>query len=245
MPVKRRRLDQELVERGLAATREAARRAIVAGDVMVMDQRAIKPSQPVVPEARIELRHAAPYVSRGGEKLAGALDAFDLSPQGHVCLDVGASTGGFTDCLLQRGAAHVFAVDVGHGQLAWSLRQDERVTVYERVNARTLDPELFDRRITFAVVDVSFISLTLILPAVRQALEPGGTVVTLIKPQFEAGREQVGRGGVVRDPEVHRDVVHRIREAGRALGLTCVATCTSPLKGPAGNVEFFAHWSRP
>ena len=186
------------------------------------------------------------YVSRGGEKLEGALARFDIRVEGRVALDVGASTGGFTDCLLQHGAVRVYAVDVGRGQLHWKLRNDPRVMVMEQCNARYLRPQDLPESPSLAVVDVSFISLTKILGPLCAVLAPGADLVTLIKPQFEAGREQVGEGGVVRDPAVHRQVVERIRDFGtRELPLQWVDVCHSPIQGPAGNIEFLAWWKKP
>lgn len=207
--------------------------------------RSIKPGHRVPEEIDIHIRETAPFVSRGGEKLQGAFDEFGFSVRDRICVDVGSSTGGFTDCLLQHGAARVYAVDVGKGQLDWSLRNDPRVAVMEEVNARYLKPGDFDPPPDFAVADVSFISLTKILPAVTHVLAEHAELVTLIKPQFEAGREKVGKGGVVRDPAVHEETVDKIRSFGeKELGLVCKGVCTSPLKGPAGNIEFLAYWEK-
>jgi 23S rRNA (cytidine1920-2'-O)/16S rRNA (cytidine1409-2'-O)-methyltransferase len=195
-----------------------------------------------VPEdAAVQVRQGLPYVSRGGLKLAAALDAFGVAPTGWVCADIGASTGGFTDCLLQRGAARVYAVDVGYGQLAWTLRQDPRVISLERVNVRYL-PGL-PEPVALATVDVSFIGLGLVLPRVAALLAPGGQVIALIKPQFEVGKRQVGKGGVVRDPVLHRAAVERVLAGAAALGLAPAGLIRSPVTGPAGNVEFLA-WLR-
>lgn len=235
------RLDLLLVERGLAESREQAQRLIMAGQVRLGDRVVDKPGTRVPVEGALLLvTGGLPYASRGGFKLAAALDAFDLDVTGRVVADVGASTGGFTDCLLQRGAARVYAIDVGYGQLAWKLRQDPRVVVLDRTNARYLDrlPEAID----LATVDVSFISLTLILPAVLGWLRPGGQIVTLVKPQFEAGRERVGKGGVVRDPVVHRAVLEELVAWAEMEGVRLVNLIRSPITGPAGNVEFLAHW---
>jgi len=235
------RLDLLLVERGLAESREQAQRLIMAGQVRLGDRVVDKPGMRVPVEgAPLLVTGGLPYASRGGFKLAAALDAFDLDVTGWVVADVGASTGGFTDCLLQRGVARVYAIDVGYGQLAWKLRQDPRVVVLDRTNARYLDhlPEAID----LATVDVSFISLTLILPAVLGWLRPGGQIVTLVKPQFEAGRERVGKGGVVRDPVVHRAVLEELVAWAEMEGLRLVNLIRSPITGPAGNVEFLAHW---
>lgn len=237
----KRRLDVLLVERGLAESRERAQSLIRAGAVLVDDQPVDKPGTRVPSNAVLRLRETLPYVSRGGLKLQAALDTFGIDVTGLVAVDVGASTGGFTDCLLQRGAARVYAVDVGYGQLAWSLRQDPRVVVMERTNVRYL--EALPEPVDLATVDVSFISLELVLPAVMRLLKPGGRVIALIKPQFEAGREQVGKGGVVRDPTVHRAVLHRVLTWAAERGLILRGLMRSPLEGPAGNVEFLAYWT--
>jgi len=237
------RLDQLVVDRGLAESREKAQRLIRAGQVRLQGVPLTKPGRPVDPEGTLTVDAPPPFVSRGGQKLQAAFDAFALDVQGAVCLDVGASTGGFTDCLLQHDAARVYAVDVGKGQLDWRLRNDPRVEVREGVNARYLEADAFDPRPRFACADVAFISLTLILPAMTRTLVPASTLVTLIKPQFEAGRDQVGKGGVVRDPAVHQAVIEKIRRFGtETLGLTWCGCVPSPLKGPAGNTEFLAHW---
>jgi len=241
MPQERKeRLDLLLVQRGLAESRQQAQRLIIAGQICVSDQVADKPGMRVPVDAHLALAERLPYVSRGGSKLAAALDAFGLDVAGWTVADVGASTGGFTDCLLQRGAARVYAIDVGHGQLAWKLQQDARVVVLDRTNARYL--ERLAEAVHLATIDASFISLRLIVPAVMGWLRPAGQIVALIKPQFEAGREQVGKGGVVRDPAVHRAVLAALVDwtAGQGLGL--MGLIRSPLLGPAGNVEFLAHW---
>jgi 23S rRNA (cytidine1920-2'-O)/16S rRNA (cytidine1409-2'-O)-methyltransferase len=240
---KKKRIDLLLVERGLAASRTEAQRLVMAGEVTVEDRQVTKPGTQVAPDAPITIAERLPYVSRGGLKLEAALDAFSVSAEGCIAADVGASTGGFTDCLLQHGASRVYAIDVGYGQLAWSLRQDPRVVVMERINARYL--ERLPEPIHLATVDVSFISLTLILPRIRDWLEPrrtasAGIVIPLIKPQFEAGRDRVGKGGVVRDPEVHCEVLTRILTWAAENGLPPRGLIRSPLKGPAGNVEFLA-----
>ena len=235
----RTRLDRLLVLRGLAPTREKAQAMILAGLVTVSGRRADKAGAPVAEDAEVAVDGPPhPYVSRGGVKLAAALDAFALDPSGLVCLDVGASTGGFTDCLLQRGAVRVYAIDVGHGQLDARLRADPRVVVRERVNARRLSREDVPEPVGLAAIDVSFISLRLILPAVAALVAPGGAIVALVKPQFEAGRAEVPRGGVVRDEEVRRRVVDEIAAAGGALGLAVVGSIPSPIRGAAGNAEF-------
>jgi len=237
----KKRLDVLLVERGLVESRERAQRLIRAGQVLVEERVVDKPGARVARDAAIRLQATLPYVSRGGQKLEAALARFGIEVAGVVALDVGASTGGFTDCLLQHGVARVYAVDVGYGQLAWKLRRDPRVVVLERTNIRYLEslPEPVD----LATVDVSFISLELVLPVVIKLLKPEGEIVALIKPQFEAGREQVGKGGVVRDPVVHRAVLRRILGWARDHGLAVRGLMRSPLLGPAGNVEFFAHLS--
>ena len=240
------RLDRLLVDLGLAASRERAQRLILAGEVLVGDRPATKPGTMVAADAPLRLRRPpSDYVSRGGEKLAGALDAFGLEVAGQVALDVGASTGGFTDCLLRRGARRVFALDVGYGQLAWTLRQDARVTVLERINARRLEASMLAEAPDLATVDVSFISLALVLPAVAAALQPAGSVVALVKPQFEAGRGQVGKGGVVRGPTVRAAAVARIRDEAQTLGLTVRGESDSVLAGPKGNREVFLWLARP
>jgi 23S rRNA (cytidine1920-2'-O)/16S rRNA (cytidine1409-2'-O)-methyltransferase len=212
----------------------------MAGAVLVGDRPVAKPGEPVPTEAPIRLRGGArAYVSRGGEKLAGALDAFGLDVRGLVALDVGASTGGFTDCLLRRGAERVIAVDVGYGQLAWELRVDPRVSVIERTNARTLTAALLPETPAFATIDVSFISLGLVLPAVARVVSPGGTIVALVKPQFEVGRGKVGKGGVVRDPALRQTAVAKVRGEAVAVGLAVHGESESVLPGPAGNREVF------
>ncbi|MCX8073798.1 MAG: TlyA family RNA methyltransferase [Candidatus Binatia bacterium] len=236
------RIDKLLVERGLAPSRERAQRLVLAGVVYASGQRVTKAGSFVDADAPIEVRgEDLPYVSRGGLKLAAALDSFGIDVRGRTCLDVGASTGGFSDCLLQRGATHVYAIDVGYGQLAWKLRHDPRVTVFERTNFRFFAPERLPELANFAAVDVSFISLRLVLPNVLRCVDAGSDVVLLVKPQFEVGREHVGSGGVVRDPELHRQAVETIKEAALALGFTVVGECPSPLLGPKGNREFFLH----
>lgn len=242
------RLDQLLVERGLVETRSRAQALLLAGRVRVGAGDAArfdrKPGDLVDGATSVEVAVPPPYVSRGGEKLAGALDAFGVSPAGLVCLDAGASTGGFTDVLLQRGAARVHAVDVGRGQLAGSLAGDPRVIVHDRVNARHLVPGTLGEPVSLAVIDVSFISLALVLGPVGGCLGPGGRIVALVKPQFEAGRGAVP-GGVVRDPTVHRAVLERVVATAARLGLVPFDVARSPLLGPAGNREFFAYLGVP
>ncbi len=243
----RQRLDQALVARGLAESRAQAQRLILAGAVRVAGAPACKPAQAVDAAAPIAVAVPARFVSRGGEKLEHALAAFGIEVRGLRCLDVGASTGGFTDCLLQRGAAQVVALDVGRGQLHWKLRQDPRVVVREGVNARHLQPgDAGNDPFDFAAADVAFISLTKVLPAVNTLLRAGASVVTLIKPQFEAGRREVGRGGVVRDDAVRARVADELRAWGEAcLGWAWRGACDSPLRGPAGNLEILAWWRKP
>ena len=237
------RLDQALVERGLASSRARAQSLILAGVVRVDGELADKAGKAVAPEARIELvGQDHPWVSRGGVKLAAALDAFGVDPAGRRCLDVGAATGGFTDVMLSRGAAQVVALDVGRGQLDWRLRQDPRVVVMEGVNARLLAPADVPGPFDLVTVDVSFISLRLVLPALIPVLAADGDLVALIKPQFEAGRGQVGRGGVVRDPVVREAAILSVLESARELGLDCRGRIPSPIPGPAGNVEELGHF---
>jgi 23S rRNA (cytidine1920-2'-O)/16S rRNA (cytidine1409-2'-O)-methyltransferase len=236
------RLDMLLVRRGLTESRSQAQALVLAGQVRVDGQVASKPGAEVPADARVAVLQRLPYVSRGGFKLAAALDAFQVSVAGAVCADVGASTGGFTDCLLQRGAARVYAIDVGYGQLAWKLRQDERVVVMERTNARYLGA--LPEPVGIVTVDASFISLKLLFPAIVTWLAPGACVVALVKPQFEAGREQVGKGGVVRDPAVHRQVLEKVAGYAMAHGLGVWGMMRSPITGPAGNVEFLMYFGQ-
>jgi 23S rRNA (cytidine1920-2'-O)/16S rRNA (cytidine1409-2'-O)-methyltransferase len=235
------RLDQLMVQRGLADSRERARQLILAGEVTVGERVVDKPGTQVLVDSSLTVAGRAPYASRGGLKLAAALDAFALDIRDWVAADVGASTGGFTDCLLQRGAARVYAIDVGYGQLAWPLRQDPRVVVLDRTNARFL--ERLPEQVDLVTADVSFISLRLILPPALGWLRRSGQVVALVKPQFEAGRERLGKGGVVRDRAVHRAVLDEITSwaAGQGMGLR--GLIRSPITGPAGNVEFLAWWA--
>ncbi len=233
----RERLDRQLVERGLAPSRENAQALILAGEVSVAGETIRIAGQLVSLDAEIAVATPAKYVSRGGLKLEAALDAFALSPAGLVCADVGASTGGFTDVLLQRGAAKVFAIDVGRGQLAEKVRADPRVIVLDRTNARHL--ETLSEPIALCTIDVSFISLAKILPAAVGWLVPGGDIVAMVKPQFEAGPAKVGKGGVVRDPTVRAETVLLVAEAAAALGLHAGGVCPSPVPGPAGNREYF------
>jgi 23S rRNA (cytidine1920-2'-O)/16S rRNA (cytidine1409-2'-O)-methyltransferase len=234
------RLDKIIVDRGIAQTRERAKALILSGIVLVQGERIDKASAMVDSDAQISIKgEDNPYVSRGGLKLKGALDHFQIDVAGKTALDVGASTGGFTDCLLQKGALKVYALDVGYGQLAWKLRTDKRVINIERTNVRYYSGEDINDDIDIATIDASFISLKLVLPAVIKFLKPGSGLLALIKPQFEAGREEVGKKGVIRDAEVHRKVVQAIIDFCRELGLNVIGTCDSPLLGPAGNKEFF------
>jgi 23S rRNA (cytidine1920-2'-O)/16S rRNA (cytidine1409-2'-O)-methyltransferase len=239
------RIDKELVERGLVESREKAQTLVMAGQVFVNGQKAIKASQLIGGDAELEVRgHDCPYVSRGGWKLEAALDAFDITLQGARCLDLGASTGGFTDLMLQRGAGSVTAVDVGKGQLHWKLRNDPRVEVREKTNARYLKPEEFSAPFDFVTGDLSFIGLGLILPTALALVSERGLGVFLIKPQFEAGRGQVGRKGVVRDPQVHFEVLFRVLSKDYGGGFVPTGLITSPLKGPAGNIEYLVRFER-
>jgi 23S rRNA (cytidine1920-2'-O)/16S rRNA (cytidine1409-2'-O)-methyltransferase len=234
-----------MVRRGLAATRSEATQAIRSGKVIVSGSPAMKAGTMVLPEEPIALTSAARrYVSRGGEKLEAALDRFAVQVKGLRALDAGASTGGFTDCLLSRGAEHVVAVDVGYGQLDWRIREDPRVTVLERVNVRDLEPADLPYLAELVTADLSFISLRLAIPGLVRCAHPAAQFVLLAKPQFEAGKQEVGRGGVVRDPEVWRRVLSTVAEAARREGLEVTGTMASPLLGPAGNVEFFTHHAR-
>jgi 23S rRNA (cytidine1920-2'-O)/16S rRNA (cytidine1409-2'-O)-methyltransferase len=236
------RIDLLLVERGLAESREKAQAMILAGEVLADQQKIDKPGHRVRPEAEIRLLGVAPkFVSRGGQKLEAALDRFGIDVSGRVCADIGASTGGFTDCLLQRGALKVYAVDVGAGQLHWNIRQHERVVVKERVNARYLTSEVLPEPLVFACCDVSFISVTLIVPALKPFLRPEADLVVLVKPQFEVGKGQVGKGGIVRDPELHREAVEKVRAALGQAGFRRIAETESPVLGAQGNREFLLH----
>jgi 23S rRNA (cytidine1920-2'-O)/16S rRNA (cytidine1409-2'-O)-methyltransferase len=237
----RTRIDRVLVEQGLVESREKAARVIMAGEVLVDGRRVDKPGALVSEDAEIEVLGRSPFVSRGGEKLSHALEQFGVDGRGRVCVDVGASTGGFTDCLLQQGAVQVYAVDVGTGQLDERLRRDARVVVMERSNARALDARLFEDRPSLGVVDVAFISLEKVLPSVFGVLAPGGEVVALVKPQFEVGRASVGKGGVVRDPALHRAVITRLARFAVLRGWHVRGVTASPLRGPKGNREFFLH----
>ena len=240
--MKGKRLDQRLFELGLAESREKAKATIMSGIVYVNGQKSDKPGTQVSDDAEIVVRgNACPYVSRGGFKLAKALEVFPVEPAGKICIDCGASTGGFTDVLLKNGAAKVYAVDVGYGQLAWQLRQDSRVVVMERTNARALTPDMFPESMDLGVMDVSFISIRLILPALHGLLKPGGEVVCLIKPQFEAGKADVGKKGVVRDKAVHERVLREMCEFFPTAGYTLLGLDYSPIRGSEGNIEYLAY----
>lgn len=239
----KKRIDLRLVEEGMCASREQAQRTLMAGAVWVNGKRIEKVSQLVEEKAQITLTNTTDqYVSRGGYKLEKAIAEFGLNITGRICLDAGASTGGFTDCLLQAGAAHVYAIDVGYGQLAWKIRQDKRVTVWERQNIRYFSKDLLERLPSLITADLSFISLKLVLEKFRELIEPEGELVTLIKPQFEAGREKVGKKGVVRDQTVHLEVLSRLAENAPQKGWHLVDLTYSPIRGPEGNIEYLGHW---
>lgn len=238
----KKRLDIVLFERGFAESREKAKALIMSGIVYVNDQKEIKAGRDIKPLDAIEVRGSAlKYVSRGGLKLEKAMQSFPISLEGSVCMDIGASTGGFTDCMLQNGAVKVYSIDVGYGQLAWKLRSDERVVNLERTNFRYVTREQIPDEVDFASVDVSFISLKLILPVMYQLLKDGGEAVCLIKPQFEAGRENVGKKGVVRDPLVHESVINAITEFAVSQKFQVLGLEHSPVKGPEGNIEYLMH----
>ncbi len=239
----KRRLDQLLVERGLADSREKAQALILAGEVLVAGQPARKPGHSIAEDSPIAVTARLPYVSRGGVKLAAALDHWTIRPADRVCLDVGASTGGFTDCLLQRGARRVHTVDVGPSQLAWKIQTDPRVVVHDHTNARHLTPDTLGEPVSLAVCDASFISVTLLLAPMAGVLEPAGELVILVKPQFEVGREQVGKGGIVRDPDLHRQAYEKVGAAVAALGFQ-PDVLPSPILGAEGNREFLLYGRR-
>ena len=239
----KKRLDLLVVERGLADSREKAQALIMAGAVMLNGQKAAKSGQSVADDARIEVTARPQFVGRGGLKLERALDHFGINPEGFTCLDVGSSTGGFTDCLLQRGAARVYAVDAGTGQLDWKLRNDPRVVVHENVNARYLDAAVIPEPIDFVCFDVSFISVTMILPAVVPLLKPSAPMVILVKPQFEVGRADVGKGGIVRDPALHEAACRKVADAVGGLGFAA-DIIESPVLGAEGNREFLLYARR-
>jgi 23S rRNA (cytidine1920-2'-O)/16S rRNA (cytidine1409-2'-O)-methyltransferase len=242
------RIDKLLVERGLAESRTKAQAMVMAGVVLVNEQRVEKSSEAIPADAEIRIKGgddpASRYVGRGGLKLEAALREFEIDAAGLTCLDIGSSTGGFTDCLLQQGARHVVAIDVGHNQIDWRLRTDPRVEVREGVNARYLKPSDFETQFDLIVMDVSFISATKILPAIVSLLKADGRLVLLIKPQFEVGRGQVGRGGIVRDPEKHARVIEEVNQAAKELGLAARNVMESPLRGADGNLEFLALYGK-
>ena len=243
--MKKVRLDQLVFDQGLSESRERAKAIIMSGVVYVNGQRADKPGAQVAPDVNIEVRgNTLPYVSRGGFKLEKALKVFPIDPTGMTCIDCGASTGGFTDVLLKNGAAKVYAVDVGYGQLAWSLRNDARVISMERTNVRYITAEQIPEPLDLAVMDLSFISVKLILPAVCPLLKDDAEVVCLIKPQFEAGREEVGKKGVVREPEIHLEVLQNYVENAHAAGFKVLDMTFSPIKGPEGNIEFLGYLAK-
>jgi 23S rRNA (cytidine1920-2'-O)/16S rRNA (cytidine1409-2'-O)-methyltransferase len=236
----KKRLDLLLVEKGLVQSRPRARALIMSGSVLVNNQKVDKPGIFVTGTEDIFIKgQDHPYVSRGGLKLEGALSSLQVPVKGLFCLDVGASTGGFSDCLLQHGAKHVFAVDVGYGQLAWTLRQDSRVTVLERTNIRHLSADALPCRVDLITIDVSFISLKVVVPAVLKFLNKDGQILALVKPQFEVGKGNVGKGGVVRDPSQHQEVIQNLADFFTTIGLRCENTVPSPILGPKGNREFF------
>lgn len=244
MRISKERLDRLLVTQGLVASREVAARTILAGGVIVDGAIVDKPAKLVPLDARIEIEKPAPYVSRSGEKLAAALEAFSIDPNGVIGLDVGCSTGGFTDCLLQRGAKRIYAVDVGYGQIDWKLRQDPRVVLLERTNIRHVDRTLIPEPIELAVIDVSFISLTLVMPSVVPLLRGDATLVVLVKPQFEVGKGQVGTGGIVRDDAQREAVTKKVIDCGARLGLQVQGVLDSPVKGRKGNREILVSFRR-
>lgn len=238
----KKRLDVLLTERGFAENRTKAQAVIMSGLVYVAGQKADKPGVSYEESVEIEVRSGGcPYVSRGGLKLEKALRDFGIKPVDYICSDSGASTGGFTDCLLQQGARKVFAIDVGYGQLDWKIRSDPRVVVMERTNVRYVTPEQLGEPLDLSVVDVSFISLKIVLPVIKTFLKPAGQVVCLIKPQFEAGKEKVGKKGVVREPETHMEVLDGFVELAHSLGFSILGLTFSPVKGPEGNIEFLGH----
>jgi 23S rRNA (cytidine1920-2'-O)/16S rRNA (cytidine1409-2'-O)-methyltransferase len=242
----KKRLDVLVYEKGLADSREKAKRLIMAGIVYVDNIKEDKCGDTFEETANIEVRgNTLKYVSRGGLKLEKAMESFGLDLTGNVCMDVGSSTGGFTDCMLQNGAVKVYAVDVGHGQLDWKLRNDDRVVVMEKTNIRYVTPEDIDDKLDFASIDVSFISLSKVYPAVKELLRDGGEIVSLIKPQFEAGREKVGKHGVVRDKAVHKEVIRNVIEYATSIDLKPLELTFSPVKGPEGNIEYLLHLVKP
>jgi 23S rRNA (cytidine1920-2'-O)/16S rRNA (cytidine1409-2'-O)-methyltransferase len=246
MAAKRERADRLLVDRGLADSRERARRLILSGDVWSGEQRIAKAGDLLASDAPLDVRGGdIPFVSRGGLKLDAALSHWQIDVRGAIAVDVGASTGGFTDCLLQRGAAQVFAIDVGYGQFAWSLRHDPRVKLHERTNVRHFEPASLGVLADIVVADVSFISLELVLEVAAAMLRPGGTLLPLVKPQFEVGKGRVGKGGVVRDPALRQEAVDAVSRFGEEIGLIRNGSFLSPVAGPKGNREFFVFFSKP
>ncbi len=242
---KKVRIDELLVERELTPTRQKAQALIMAGCVLVEDEPSEKPGTLVDPAVSIRIRgrdHA--FVSRGGVKLAHAIESFGCSIDGRICMDVGASTGGFTDCLLQNGAQRVYAIDVGYGQLAWKIAQDERVIVIERTNIRTMDPDKIPDGVELAVIDLSFISLTLVMRTIDVFLEAGAEIIALVKPQFEVSRDRVGKGGIVTDPDAHTEAIERVRAEATAIGWNCCGMADSPITGAKGNHEFLLHFKK-
>ncbi len=242
MKTEKVRIDVLMVEKGLAESREKAKSILMSGNVYIGEVKYDKPGATVPADADIIVRQRDPYVSRGGHKLEKAMRCFSLDLDGKTCMDVGASTGGFTDCMLQNGAGKVYAVDVGYGQLAWKLRTDERVVNLERTNIRYLDKALILDDLDFASIDVAFISLKLVLPVLKELLQDGKQIVALIKPQFEAGREKVGKKGVVRDLSVHKEVCHMIADFAIQEGFSVAGFDFSPIKGPEGNIEYLIHF---
>ncbi len=239
---KKVRIDTLLVERNYFDTREKAKKALMCGIVYVNNQLVDKAGMKVLADGDIEIRgKTLPYVSRGGLKLEKAIDRYNIDLKDKICMDIGASTGGFTDCMLQNGARKVYSIDVGYGQLDWKLRQDDRVVSMERTNIRYVKPEDIHDEIDFASIDVSFISLKLVLPVAKELVKKNGEIIFLIKPQFEAGKEKVGKKGVIRDKNVHREVINDILKFSNELGLTIKGLTYSPIKGPAGNIEFLAY----
>ena len=239
------RLDVLLVKRNLAESREKAKAIIMSGNVFVEGQREDKAGTTFLDEVQIEIKgHTMPYVSRGGLKLEKAIANFDVDLEGKVCTDVGSSTGGFTDCMLQNGARKVFAIDVGRGQLAWKIRQDDRVVCMEKTNIRYVTPEDLGEEIDFSSIDVSFISLTKVLEPIRNYLKPDGEIVALIKPQFEAGREKVGKKGVVREKSTHHEVIELVTSYAASIGFQILGIEFSPIKGPEGNIEYLVHFKK-
>ena len=243
--MKKQRIDMLLCEKGLCESRSKAQAMIMEGLVYIGEVRVDKPGTAVPVDAEIVIRgKLCPYVSRGGLKLEKALNYFEVDPTGYICSDSGASTGGFTDCLLQKGASKVYAIDVGYGQLAWSIRNDPRVVVMERTNIRNVTHDMLAEQLDLSVIDVSFISLRIVLPAVKELLKEDGQVLCLIKPQFEAGRDKVGKKGVVRDKETHLEVLNTFLELAKSLNMYVLNLTYSPVKGPEGNIEFLAHLSK-